>query len=200
MKLYTSPTSPFGRKVKISARELGLFDRLQPITQALSPLSPNETVNADNPLGKIPTLILDDGTALYDSRVICEFLDAEAGGHRLFPASGPARWRALSRQALGDGMMDAAIAVRYEQTLRPDTHRWTPWTDGQFAKVTRALADLDRQDLVAEPLDIGTITLGCALFYLDMRFADLGWRDRHPSLARFAEALASRPSFTATAA
>ncbi|SNB52164.1 Glutathione S-transferase [Arboricoccus pini] len=198
MKLHTSVTSPFGRKVKVVAIELGLFDRLELLQEQLTPVQANERVNAANPLGKIPVLVTDEGQAIYDSVVIAEYLDDMAGGHRLFPAAGAERYAALTLQALGDGIMDAAIGVRYELSLRPEQYRWQPWIDGLMAKVTRALATaaaVERQPL---PLDIGKITLGCALAFLEFRFPELTWRQDHPSLASFMDELAERPSFAKT--
>lgn len=198
MKLHTSVTSPFGRKVKIAALELGLFDRLELLQEQLTPVQANERVNATNPLGKIPALITDEGQAIYDSRVIAEYLDDLAGGHRLFPAAGPERYAALTLQALGDGLMDAAINVRYELSLRPEERRWSPWIEGMMGKVTRAVAAAAAIELQPLPLDIGKITLGCALSYLDFRYPELSWRQDHQGLARFMDALAERPSFAKT--
>ena len=133
MKLHYSKTSPYVRKVMIVARESGLLDRLELSPQTVLPTEPNAAIAADNPLMKVPTLILDDGTALYDSRVIAEFLDSTAGG-TLFPM-GPQRWAALRRQALADGILDASILIRYERTLRPPEKLFEAWVDGQLRKI-----------------------------------------------------------------
>lgn len=197
MKLYFNPASPYVRKVRVTAYELGLGEKIELISISLSPVSPHEGVRSSNPVGKIPTLVLDDGSALYDSPVICEYLDALAGGNRIFPAAGTARWTALRRQALADGIMDAAVLTRYEEAARPKELRWQQWVDGQFLKVRTTLDALERENL--ETFDIGTISIACALGYLDLRFAGEGWRKTRPRLAEWLAAIAKRPSLTATA-
>lgn len=199
MKLHTNPASPFGRKVKVAAIETGLLERLELRTVQTSAVATDAELTADNPLGKIPCLVLDDGQALYDSRVICEYLDTLHAGERLFPAEGPARWTALRRQALADGLADAALLARYETFLRPEALRWPEWVDGQLAKARRAVAQLEQEaQALAARLDIGTITVGCALGYLDFRFPALGWRDGAPRLAAWFDAFAQRPSMRRT--
>lgn len=199
MKLYTSPASPFGRKVVVVLHETGLVDRVERSDVSLSPVAPDASVCAANPLGKIPCLVLDDGTALYDSRVICEYLDGLHGGHRLFPADGPARFQALRRQALADGILEAAVGVRYETFLRPEALRWPDWIAAQKLKVQRALDRLEEECTgFGERIDIGTLALACALGYLDFRFAADRWRDGRPKLAGWHEAIARRPSLQAT--
>ena len=198
MKLYFSPTSPFVRKVRATAHELGLSDGIELISISLSPVSPHEGLRSSNPLGKMPALILEDGSALYDSPVICEYLDTLAGGNRIFPAAGAARWTALRRQALADGIMDAAVLTRYEEAVRPKELRWQDWADGQFLKVRTALDVLESENL-SDAFDIGTISIACALSYLDLRFAREGWRTSRPRLAAWAAAIATRPSLAATA-
>ena len=200
MKLYHSTTSPFVRKVMVSAIELGLADRIEAIPAKVSPIVRTAPVIADNPLGKVPTLIADDGTVLFDSRVIAEYLDALAGGGKLCPATGPARWRALADQALADGMLDAALLERYEVSLRPSEKMWPEWRDGQHDKVEKSLDRMERDaGGFASRVDIGTIAIACALAYLDFRFPDLGWREPRPRLAEWYAAFAARPAMTATA-
>ncbi|MBI3516456.1 MAG: glutathione S-transferase, partial [Proteobacteria bacterium] len=134
----------------------------------------------------------------FDSPVICEYLDSLHGGAKMFPASGPARWAALRRQATADGILDAAILTRYE-ALRPETIRWSDWTDGQMAKVRGALGALELDaDKLGSTVDIGTITIGCALGYLDFRFPSEGWAKRCPKLAKWYEGFSARPSMKAT--
>jgi len=123
------------RKCRVVAHELGLTDRIELVAAAAHPINRDRNVVAQNPLGKIPTLIADDGLVLYDSRVICEYLNALANG-RLVPQTGPARWSMLAEQALADGIMDAAVLVRYETVLRPEPLRWNDWITGQMEKVT----------------------------------------------------------------
>lgn len=199
MKLYYSPTSPFVRKVLIAAIELGLRDRIETAPVQISPVEPDDALGQDNPVGKIPTLITDDGEALYDSPVICEYLDGLHQGARLFPAAGPARWEALRLQALADGVMDAAVLVRYETWLRPAELRWQGWIDGQTRKIERGLDALEGQVAgFGGALTIGTISVACALGYLDLRLGHLGWRDRRPQLSSWLADFARRPSFLST--
>ena len=201
MKLHSNPASPYGRKVKVVAHETGLFERLTVHNLQTSAVGPDLGLVADNPLGKIPCLVLEDGGALYDSRVICEYLDTLHHGPRLFPTGGAERWQALRLQALGDGIMDAALLARYETFLRPEELRWPAWVDGQLDKVQRAL---DRLEAVDAPgfggrLDIGIVTVACALGYLDFRYGALDWRRGRSALAEWFAAFAARPSMTGTA-
>jgi glutathione S-transferase len=198
MQLYFNPASPFVRKVRVTAHELGVSAQIELISIMLTPVSPHEALRSTNPIGKIPALILDDGTALYDSSVICEYLDALAGGNRIFPAVGVARWTALRRQAIADGIMDAAVLTRYEEAVRPRELRWQDWVDAQFLKVRTSLDSLERENLEGT-FDIGSISIACALSYLDLRFASEGWRTSRPRLAAWAAAMAKRPSLAATA-
>ena len=197
MQLYSSPASPFARKVRVSAHELGLDARLQLINITLSPVNPHAGLRTHNPLGKIPALVSDSGETLYDSPVICEYLDALAGGGRLIPAAAAARWTALRRQALADGLTDATVLVRYEQAVRPAALRWQDWIEGQFLKVRTALDALEQEDLEG-PFDIGAVSLACALGYLDFRFAEERWRETRPRLAAWYDAVSQRPSLLAT--
>ena len=197
IKLRSSPPSPFGRKVKIAAALLGLTDRIEIVVADTN--DAGDTLRAENPLGKIPCLILEDGGTVFDSRVIVEFLDDMAGGGKLIPASGPARFKVLTMQALADGIMDAAILTVYEQRFREEPMRSAKWVGHQQGKIDRALAVLER----APPqgaVDIGHIAVACALGYLDLRFAG-AWRAEHPGLvawlAAFAEAV---PAFETTRA
>ena len=199
MKLYHSPASPFVRKALVAAHETGLAERIEIVTVALTPVESNAELDEENPLGKIPALILEDGTALFDSPVICEYLDTRHDGPRLFPAGGPERWTALRRQALADGLLDAAILCRYETFLRPAERQWTDWVDGQRAKFRRALDALEGEaDNFGDAVDIGTIAAGCAADYLDFRSLDDGWRDTRPRLAGWLEGFVERPLMQAT--
>jgi glutathione S-transferase len=198
MKILHSAASPFVRKCLVSARELGLYGRLELVPAAAHPVNRDPSVVALNPLGKIPTLITDDGTVLYDSRVICEYLNALGDGH-LLPAAGAPRFSVLADQALADGVMDAAVLTRYETAVRPEALRWNDWVVGQLAKVSCGLADIERRAHAwGDRIDIGTIALGCALGYLDFRYASLAWRDRHPATAAWFEEFAKRESMQAT--
>ena len=178
----------------------GLEDRIEPVTRLMTPIQPDADLVRDNPIGKVPCLVTDDGTALYDSRVVCEYLDSLHDGPKMFPAAGPARWTALRRQAEGDGIMDAGVLARYETFLRPQERRWPEWIDAQKLKFRRALASLeDEAGTFGGTVDIGTITIGCALGYLDFRYADEDWRPARPRLAAWFERFAARPAMARTA-
>jgi len=197
MKLYHNPASPYVRKVRVLAFETGLSDKIELSDVTLTPTGPDAGVCADNPVGKIPTLVRDDGGGLYDSRVICEYLDSLHDGTRMFPEGGEARWTAVRRQALADGILDAAVGTRYETFLRPEALRWPDWVDGQMAKVRRSLDALERESL-GEDVDIGTISVACALGYLDFRYPDESWREARPKLGAWFEKFSRRPSMEAT--
>jgi len=200
MKLHSNPASPYGRKVKVAAHEKGLIDRITVHTVSTSAVGPDLGLVADNPLGKIPCLVLEDGSPLFDSRVICEYLDALSERPRLIPAQPAERWDTLRLQALSDGLLDAALLVRYETFLRPEEYRWPAWIDGQLDKVSRTLDRLEALDApgFGGRLDLGTISVACALGYLDFRFADLDWRATRPALSDWFAGFAARPSMLAT--
>jgi glutathione S-transferase len=199
MKLWYSPPSPFARKVRAAAIELGLDARIELVNTPVVPIKPNPALIPQNPLVKLPALEAEDGTVLYDSRTICEYLDALAGGGRLFPASGAARWNALRRQSLGDGIMDAGILRRYELVLRPEPLRWADWLDGQQAKIDHGLDAAERDaGSWGNRFDIGDITIACALGWLDFRFAETDWRAKRPGLAAWYARVAARPSLAQT--
>lgn len=197
MKLFVSGASPFVRKVMVCADEIGLSDRIQVVEVAISPVSPNAELSAANPLGKIPTLVLDNGTALYDSRVITAYLDEVSGG-RLLPASGPARWQALKLEATADGLTEAALLARYERALRPAELRWPEWDAGQVMKIERAVDVLETVALDPNAVTVGAVAVACAAGYLDFRFPELKWRERAPKLAAFESAFSQRPSMQRT--
>jgi glutathione S-transferase len=198
MKVFYSATSPYVRKCLVAAHELGLRERIELVPAAPHPVNRDQTVVARNPLGKIPTLITDDGAVLYDSRVVCEYLNALARG-QLFPAAGNARWTALTEQSLADGMLDAAVLVRYETFARPEHLRWQEWIAGQTEKVVSGLAEIERRAAsFAARVDIGTVTIGCALGYLDLRLPSLAWRDRHPAAAAWYAQFGARESMLLT--
>lgn len=198
MKLHYSPASPFVRKVMICARELGLAARIETLPAAAHPVNRDGSIIASNPLGQVPTFFADDGTVLYDSRVICEYLDTLAGGG-LFPKAGPARWNALVEQSLADGLLDAALLTRYERVARPDALKWPEWEAGQIDKIRCALDKFEADAAgFGSRLDIGTITIACALGYLDFRFPELGWREGRKALAGWFETISARPSVAAT--
>jgi len=199
MKLFWSSRSPFVRKVMIAAHELGLADRLECVPVVVALAQPNDAVMAHNPLNKIPTLITDDGQTLFESGLICEYLDALAGGERLFP-TGPARWPALRWHALGTGLLEILILWRSER-MRPDGQRSDAVLAalGRKAAATLALLEQEAAAVAAAPVTIGPVALGAAFGYLDFRFTDLPWRDGRPRLAAWYATFAQRPSMQATA-
>jgi glutathione S-transferase len=196
LTLRSSPASPFGRKVKISASLLGLKDRLT-ITDA-DTLDPSDSIRAQNPLGKIPTLVLENGETLYDSRVIVEYLDHLAGGGKVIPA-GEARFGALREQALADGIMDAALLQVYEGRFRAAERHEAKWVEHQVGKVKRGLDHAEAHlSASGQAPHIGQIALACALGYLDLRFAG-SWRADYPKLVAWLDAFAAAvPAFEAT--
>lgn len=198
MKLHWSPKSPYVRKVVVCIHELQLDARIERVRSVAAMLQPNAALMRDNPLSKIPTLVLEDGTSLFDSPVICEYLNALVDGP-LFPAAGANRWAALRWQAFGDGLLDGLILWRNERE-RADARR-SPELIAAFDLKTRAaLAQLEREvpALAAAPFSIGHITLVCALGYLDFRFDALGWRQLAPALAQWYAAQQGRPSVAST--
>jgi glutathione S-transferase len=198
MQLLHSPTSPFVRKCVVCAHETGLFERLTLVPAAAHPVQRDQALIARNPLGQVPTLITDEGTALYDSRVICEYFDTLCGG-RLIPTGGEERFAVLVEQALADGVLDAAVLARYESALRPEALRWSEWASGQLDKVACALAQLERRaPALAERVDVGTIAIACALGYLDFRYGSMRWREGRPALAGWFDQFAERDSMRMT--
>ncbi len=198
MKLFYSAASPFVRKCLVAADELGLRGRVELVPAAAHPVNRDQAVVAHNPLGKVPTLITDEGSVIYDSRVICDYLNALGDG-RLCPRDGPQRFDVLVTQSLADGIMDAAVLARYETAVRPEPLRWNDWLEAQLAKVSSGIDTLEtRAAAFDDRVDLGTISLACALGYLDYRFSSLGWRDRHPKGAAWFGRFATRPSMVAT--
>ena len=196
MKLHWSPRSPYVRKVMVCAHELGIVERIELVRSVAAMTKPNEKLMRDNPLSKIPTLVLDDGRVLFDSLVICEFLSDMAGG-TLFPAAPEAKWQALRWHAFGDGLLDVLILWRNERERAAPS----PELIDAFDRKTRAslaLLDAEAGRLEAASFSIGHVTLACALGYLDYRFAALGWRALAPRLAAWHQPLVARPSIRAT--
>jgi glutathione S-transferase len=196
--LRSTLTSPFGRKVRMAAAVLGLTDRYRLVPA--DTLDETDTLRQQNPLGKLPCLLLEDGTALYDSRVIVEFLQDEAGADRLVPKSGLARYTTLTRATLADGITDAALLMVYEGRFRdPATHS-ERWLAHQRGKIMRALTVLEKAPPDPALTDVATIALACALGYLDWR-KPVEWRPAHPRLAQWlADFAAAEPAFHATKA
>lgn len=198
MKLHWSPRSPFVRKVMVAAHELDLADRIRTVRTVVAMTKPARELLPENPLGKIPTLVLEDGTILYDSAVIIEYLDSLAGGGRLIPASGPARWQELRRHALAHGFLDLLILWRNEREKEAPL----PALLDAFKLKTDAIlpameAEIDT--IAAGPVGLAQITFAIVGGYLDFRFPDLRWRDRCPRFSAWEQRFAERPSMRATA-
>ncbi len=197
MILKSSPASPFGRKVRIAASVLGLADKIEVRDTDLN--DPADSIRAQNPLGKVPALILDDGATYYDSRVILDYLDFLAGGGRIVPREPKARFEALRLQALCDGILDASLLLVYENRYRPADKHVQSWIDRQADKVARGLAALEAAPPALTPVpDVGQIALACVLGYRDLRFAGT-WREGHPRLLAWHDKFAAQvPAFAAT--
>lgn len=199
MLLHWSPKSPFVRKVMIAAHELALVEQLDLRRTVVRMDNPNLALLKDNPLGKIPTLMLDDGEVIIDSGVICEYFDTLAGGGRLLPVLGPAHWRERSRHAMLNGLMELLILWRNERD-KPPEKQTEAWLKAFELKTLTALTRFegDQPPIGGDLLQLSEITLGCCLSYLDFRFADLAWRNHYPTLARWHAVFSARPSALAT--
>lgn len=199
MQLRYSPTSPYVRKVSVTAIEAGVADQIERV--ATDPWSPETDLIKSNPIGKVPCLVTDDGTALYDSPVICEYLDHLNTGTKLFPTETGARFKALTLAAAGDGMTDAGILYLLETVRRPEEFRWEWWSDRQQASFFRCM---DVADAAADSMGtdgditIGEIAIACGLGWIDLRFPTMDWRSDRPALADWFENISNRPSFAAT--
>ena len=197
MILRSTPPSPFGRKVRLAASVLGLSGDIK--VEPADPNDANDSIRQQNPLGKIPTLVLEDGTTLFDSRVIVEYLDHRAGGGKIIPQESKARFVALRLQALADGMTDAQILLVYEGRFRPPEHHVKKWTDYQADKIKRGLTALEADPPSLDPLpNVGQIALACFLGHRDLRFAG-DWRAAHPKLVAWLDRFAAKvPAFAET--
>ena len=197
MILRSSPPSPFGRKVKLALGILGLENEVT--IEKADPTDVADSLRQQNPLGKIPALITEDGVVLYDSPVILEYLDARAGSGKIIPTDPKARIAALTLQALCDGILDAGILLVYEGRWRPPEMAVQKWVDHQRGKVERALAVLEAAPPTLDAIpNVGQITLACALGYGDLRFEGK-WRAGHPKLVKWLDAFAAKvPAFEKT--
>jgi glutathione S-transferase len=195
MKITFSPASPFARKVRIAAIELGLIDRIEFVPTTVAPGTPNDEYSRVTPVKKLPVLILDNGEVILDSYVIVEYLDELAGGGKLIPASGPTRWKVKSDHSLLQGMLDSMLLCRYENMVRPEGSRWKAWSDDHWNRAWTGMARFEaRDDVLSGPLSIAQIALVCVLGYADFRFADCGWRKAYPKLDAFHQKMLERPS------
>jgi glutathione S-transferase len=195
MKLVFSQGSPFARKVRIAAIELGLIDKIELAPANVAPTQPNEEYSRDvSPLRKFPALILEDGSVIVDSGVITEYLDDLAGG-QLVPTSGAARWKVKTEHSILQGMTDALLLCRYETGVRPKELQWQKWFDDQWDRAWKGLTRFEKHpDIMTRPIDIAQIALVCVLGYADFRFPDCGWRKTFPKLDAFHERMLQRES------
>ncbi len=196
VQLYHATASPFARKVRVLVREKGLLDRVEEIS--VNPLADPAELHFVNPLGKVPALVLSDGLALFDSPVICEYLDTISGSPRYLPKEGEKRWQVLRMQALADGIMDSGVAMIYE-SRRPDAQRSPDWQQRRQTCILRAIRQLDDDPaLLSGPTNLGAISVACALGYLDFRLPEIDWRQSHPHVANAYASLSALPGMTAT--
>ncbi|MCA0418507.1 MAG: glutathione S-transferase family protein [Proteobacteria bacterium] len=198
MTLHSQSHSPYARKTIVFAHEAGIADRLAIIDQETSPTNRNAEVFAVNPLGKVPVLVTPEAGAIFDSLVICDYLDRLHGGRKLIPAEGPGRWQALRLHAIAQGLCDAGIALRWETLRRPEHLRYPPLQEGQTAKLVESYDVLERNESFEEPVHIGHIGLATALAWLEFRKLP-DFRAGRPRLTRWYEAFSRRPSMQATA-
>lgn len=198
MQLISAKPSPFGRKVKVMLIETGQTDEVDRVEVMTTPVATDPAVAAANPVGKIPTLVRDDGPALYDSRVICRFLDAKSGAG-LYPEA--RIWDTLTLEATADGIMDAAILMVYEHRVRPENLVFEDWIEAQWAKVIRSVKAVNDRWMghLNGPLDASHIAIGCALAYLDFRQPSRDWRSGNDALAAWFTTFAERDSMKETA-
>lgn len=197
LTLFHSTTSPYVRKVDVLLRECGLLDQVTFVSGSGTPLVPNDETTKVNPLGKVPALLRDDGPAIYDSRVICRYLD-DLSGNRFYPET--RLYEVLTLEATGEGIIDAALLMAYEWRLRPEEKRFDDWVEGQWSKIDRALSVLDDRWMshLHGNITMGQISVACALGYLDLRNADRNWREGRISLAAWYETFAQRESMLET--
>lgn len=194
MQLIGGTGSPYVRKVRVTLAELGMTDKVQLVPSGGTPGTLNQETSGKNPVGKIPALIMEDGEPLFDSRMIMRYLNDLADGP-LYPAGD---WAMVRRESTAEGMLDAALLLRFETFARPEELRWQGWIDGQWQKVNQCLAALTKDAAELGRMDAASITAGCALGYLDFRFPDWHWREGHDGLAKWYEEFRKRPSMETT--
>mgnify|MGYP002641471690 CR=1 FL=1 len=199
MKLYYAAASPFVRKVLIALHETNLIDQVEIVPVTVSPVAPGDVMPAHNPLGKIPCLELDDGTALYDSRVITRYISTLAPATNLYPED-DSLWDALTLEATADGIMDAAVTMTYERRVRPEDKVFETFLDAQWQKIDRALTAIENRWMTQlnEQKNLPVLAVAAALTYVDLRHDDRGWRNTHPTLAAWEAEIRERPSLAAT--
>ena len=197
MKLIYSGLSPFARKVSVVLRETGLIDDTTLVEVSTTPVNSADAAVAANPSGKIPSLVLEDGSSVYDSRIICRYLNDRAGTD-LYPND--AIWKILTLEATADAIMDASVLMTYERRIRPEDMVYEPWVEAQWTKAERSINAVaaDWGGFLEGPLNIGQIGIACALGYVDFRHADRDWRSANPALAEWFAAFSTRPAMEAT--
>ena len=194
MKLSFSAASPFARKVRIAAIELGLIDKIEFTPATVAPGQANEDYSRITPLKKLPVLITNDGDVILDSYVIVEYLNEMVGGS-LIPDYGPQRWKTKTNHSLINGMLDSMLLCRYERMVRPQGLQWQAWSDDHWNRAWTGMARFENMpDVLNGPFDISQIGLVCVLGYADFRFADCGWRKAYPKLDAFHQKMLERPS------
>ena len=199
MKLYYSGASPFVRKVMVTAIEAGVDKKIEQVPTSVTPTQPNKELAKENPLMKLPTLVTDDGMPLFDSYVICEYLDSLSKGAKLFPAAGKERWKALTLHALATGVTEAGLLARYEEVVRKPEMRNSEWVQGQLAKVINGLDELERHAKDLEgPINIGQVATACAIGWLEFRKPAGDIRKSRPKLFAWYDTFTKRPSLQAT--
>ena len=199
MKLYFTPTSPYVRKVMVTAHETGLIERIETLFLRPTPVKADPVLSSDNPLSKIPALLEGGKPPLYDSSVICEYLDSLHGGKKVIPASGPERWRVLRTQALTDGILDAAILVFYEVNHRPAELHWSPWLEGQREKTQQGLDALEKEVAhFGDDVDLAQICAGITIGWLEFRNVVGDIRSTRPGLFGWYDGFRKRPSMALT--
>jgi glutathione S-transferase len=199
MKLYYTPTSPFVRKVMIAAHETALIGQIETVFLRPTPTKADAGLSKDNPLSKIPVLVTQDGEAIYDSAVIVDYLDTLHEGHLLIPRNGLDRVRALRRQALADGILEACVLVFYERSMRPKELHWESWIQGQTEKAKQGLDQLEQEaDSFPTEIDVGQITIAAAIGWLEFRNVLGDLRATRPRLFAWYDKIRERPSMKAT--
>lgn len=199
MKLTYSASSPFVRKIRILIQCLKLKNEIEEIPSAANPLKRDPRITQYNPLGKVPVLIIDDKNVLMDSKLIAEYLCSYVPDNTLLPVTGPERWKILRNEFLADGILDAALLIRYETGPRPKELQWQEWCDAQMEKITATLQVLNDDCMeTPAPLNLGTISISCALEFLDFRFESFDWRHTYPQLAKYIEPIFDLPELRST--
>ncbi len=195
MKLAFSPGSPYVRKVRIAAIELGFIDKIELVPTTVTPTQRNEAYAHDvNPLRKVPALTLDNGQVIVDSFNIVEYFDDLAGGGKLIPSSGAARWKVKTEHSIIQGITDAMLLCRYESGVRPKELFWRDWYDDQWDRAWQGLTRFENSDITTRPMDAAQIALVCTLGYADFRFPDCGWHKAFPKLDAFNKRMLQRES------